>query len=90
MLLSLSYKVYIYLHMVWLLTIGILALFFILMSVRLIFLKDGEFRGTCASQSPWLNKEGATCGYCGKTLSAGDTTCGNPDNAPLPPVSKKS
>lgn len=90
MLLSLSHKVYIYLHMVWVLTIGILALFFILMSVRLIFLKDGEFRGTCASQSPWLNKEGATCGYCGKTLSADDTACGSPDNTPLPPVSKKS
>ncbi len=89
MLVSLSHKVYIYLHMVWILTIGILALFFILMSVRLIFLKDGEFRGTCASQSPWLNKEGATCGYCGKTLSAEDTACGSPDNA-LPPVSVKN
>ncbi|MGB1184506.1 MAG: membrane or secreted protein [Schleiferiaceae bacterium] len=28
--------------------------------------KDGEFAGTCASQSPFLNEEGATCSYCGK------------------------
>ena len=41
-----------------LLGIGFLALFFILMSVRLIFLKNGEFKGTCASQSPFLQKEG--------------------------------
>ncbi|GAB2492204.1 hypothetical protein [Algoriphagus taiwanensis] len=62
-----------------LITLGFIALFFVLMSVRLIFLKNGEFKGTCASQSPFLNKEGATCGYCGKTVSA-DSTCGNPDN----------
>jgi hypothetical protein len=29
--------------------------------------KDGEFAGTCASQSPYLNKEGEACGFCGKT-----------------------
>lgn len=28
--------------------------------------KDGEFAGTCASQSPFLNKDGETCSYCGK------------------------
>ncbi len=62
-----------------LLGIGFIALFFILMSVRLIFKKNGEFKGTCASQSPFLNKEGATCGYCGKTVTAGES-CGNPDS----------
>ena len=61
------------------LAIGLLAIFFIGMSVRLIFLKDGEFKGTCASQNPYLNKEGTTCGYCGKTLKSGDG-CGNPDS----------
>ncbi len=60
-------------------TIGFIALFFILMSVRLIFVKNGEFKGTCASQSPFLNKEGATCGFCGKTVNPGDD-CGNPDS----------
>lgn len=29
--------------------------------------KDGKFAGTCASQSPFLNKEGESCGFCGKT-----------------------
>ncbi|MDX1627073.1 MAG: hypothetical protein R3345_00155 [Fulvivirga sp.] len=62
-----------------LLAIGFIALFFILMSVRLIFKKGGEFKGTCASQNPYLNKEGTTCGYCGKTVSKGDN-CANPDN----------
>ena len=59
--------------------IGFIALFFILMSVRLIFLKNGQFKGTCASQSPYLNKEGATCGYCGKKVGEG-TECGKPDS----------
>ncbi len=62
-----------------LLGIGFIGIFFILMSVRLIFLKNGEFKGTCASQNPYLLKEGATCGYCGKTLNAGDP-CANPDS----------
>lgn len=64
-----------------LLGIGFVALFFILMSVRLIFLKNGEFKGTCASQSPFLNKEGVTCNYCGKNLQPGDS-CGDPDKGP--------
>ncbi|MGB0788154.1 MAG: membrane or secreted protein [Marinirhabdus sp.] len=29
--------------------------------------KDGKFAGTCASQSPFLNKDGGACGFCGKT-----------------------
>jgi len=39
----------------------------------LILLNKGEFKGTCASQNPFLNPEGAACGYCGKTVIAGDT-----------------
>jgi hypothetical protein len=62
-----------------LLTIGLIGIFFIGMSVRLIFLKNGEFKGTCASQNPYLNKDGAACGYCGKTMTAGES-CGNPDS----------
>lgn len=62
-----------------LLGIGLVAVFFVLMSVRLLFLKDGEFKGTCASQSPFLNKEGATCGYCGKTMAA-DESCGREES----------
>jgi len=46
--------------------IGLIAVFFLLMSVRLIFKKEGEFKGTCASQNPHLVKMGITCsGSCG-------------------------
>ena len=65
---------------VFFLSLGIFALFFALMSVRLFFVKDGEFRGTCATQSPFLAKEGITCGYCGKVVGAGED-CGDPDKA---------
>ena len=61
-----------------LIAIGFVGLFFVLMSVRLILLKDGEFKGTCASQNPFLNKEGEACGYCGRTVGEGE--CGNPDS----------
>ena len=77
---------------VFLLTLGVFGLFFILMSVRLLFVKNGEFSGTCASQSPWLNKEGVTCGYCGKTLKAGDE-CGDPEAKPatdMPEIKRKN
>jgi len=62
-----------------LLGVGFLALFFVLMSVRLLFVKNGEFKGTCASQSPFLQKEGGTCGYCGKKVGEGEA-CGNPES----------
>lgn len=61
------------------LTLALVGLFFVFMSVRLIFLKNGEFKGTCASQSPFLNKEGVRCGFCGKDVKPGEN-CGNPDN----------
>jgi hypothetical protein len=57
-----------------LLGIGLLAVFFLLMSVRLLFVKGGQFKGTCASQSPFLNKEGGTCGYCGRNVDS-DEPC---------------
>jgi len=78
---------------VFLLSLGIFAMFFILMSVRLIFVKNGEFRGTCATQSPFLAKQGITCGYCGKTIGEGDA-CGDAGKGPLgnvelPSIAKK-
>ncbi|MDH5609095.1 MAG: hypothetical protein OEY56_06410 [Cyclobacteriaceae bacterium] len=57
--------------------IGLIGLFFIGMSVRLLFVKNGEFKGTCASQNPYLNKDGEACGFCGRTVNAGDN-CANP------------
>ncbi len=48
------------------LTIGLLALAFAGIAIKIWSKKDGKFAGTCASQSPFLNKEGEACGYCGK------------------------
>ena len=49
-----------------LVTIGLLALAFAGIAVKIWAIKEGKFAGTCASQSPFLNKEGAACGFCGK------------------------
>jgi rRNA maturation endonuclease Nob1 len=34
-------------------------------AIKLLLKKDGEFSGTCASNSPFLNKEGEPCSFCG-------------------------
>jgi hypothetical protein len=49
-----------------LLTIGLLALAFGGIAIKIWGKKDGKFAGTCASQSPFLNKDGEACGFCGK------------------------
>lgn len=36
------------------------------MGIRIILIKDGKFKGTCASNSPFLNKDGESCSMCGK------------------------
>ena len=33
--------------------------------IKLLLKKNGKFSGTCASQSPFLNKEGEACDICG-------------------------
>jgi hypothetical protein len=52
-----------------LLTAGLLLLSFAGIAIKLWAKKDGKFSGTCASQSPFLNKDGENCSYCGKTPS---------------------
>lgn len=76
---------------VFILTLIVFGSFFALMAVRLIFIKGGEFRGTCATQSPFLAKEGITCGYCGKVIGEGDA-CGDDTgqaSADMPTIGKK-
>ncbi|MFT6797319.1 MAG: hypothetical protein ACJART_002470 [Maribacter sp.] len=48
------------------LTIGLLGLAFLGIAIKIWAKKDGEFAGTCASQSPFLNQDGEACGMCGK------------------------
>ncbi|WP_273211451.1 hypothetical protein [Runella zeae] len=38
----------------------------LLLGVRLIFVKNGEFKGSCANNNPFLQKDGIVCGVCGK------------------------
>jgi len=42
-----------------------LAFVFAGIGVKILLKKNGKFSGTCASQSPFLNKEGESCGICG-------------------------
>ena len=42
-----------------------LAFVFAGIGIKLILKKNGKFSGTCASQSPFLNKEGESCSLCG-------------------------
>ncbi len=48
-----------------LLAIVFLAVAFSGIAIKLIFKKDGEFSGTCASKNPVLNKENEPCSLCG-------------------------
>ncbi len=50
-----------------LITIVLLGLAFAGIAIKIWAKKDGEFAGTCASQSPFLNKEGESCSFCGKS-----------------------
>ncbi|GAB5419021.1 MAG: hypothetical protein Crog4KO_32750 [Crocinitomicaceae bacterium] len=48
-----------------LITIGLLALAFAGIAIKIWAKKGGEFAGTCASNNPLLQEEGAACGLCG-------------------------
>jgi hypothetical protein len=47
-------------------TFVLLALGFAGIAIKIWGKKDGKFAGTCASQSPHLNKSGEACSFCGK------------------------
>ncbi len=47
------------------LAIGFMALCVAGIGVKILLKKDGEFAGTCASNNPLLEEEGASCGVCG-------------------------
>ena len=54
----------------------LLALAFGGIAIKIWAKKDGEFAGTCASNNPVLQEEGAACGLCG---ARPDEKCQNPD-----------
>ena len=49
-----------------LISILLLGLAFAGIDIKILVKIDGKFAGTCASQSPFLNKEGEACSFCGK------------------------
>jgi hypothetical protein len=61
-----------------LITLLLLLLAFAGIAIKIWAKKDGKFAGTCASQSPFLNKDGETCGFCGKTPDQFDNCSGKP------------
>jgi hypothetical protein len=50
-----------------LLTTLLIGLGFAGIAIKIWAKKDGKFAGTCASQSPFLNKDGENCSFCGAT-----------------------
>ena len=60
-----------------LLSIGLLGLGVAGIAIKILVKKDGKFQGTCASNSPFLNKEGEACGFCGALPSE---QCKNEDS----------
>lgn len=62
-----------------LITLGLLAIAFAGIAIKIWAKKDGEFAGTCASQNPMLNREGEACGFCGKSPDQFDS-CSEPQH----------
>ncbi|CAI8270960.1 MAG: Uncharacterised protein [Flavobacteriia bacterium] len=59
-----------------LIVLTLLGLGFAGIAIKIWAKKDGEFAGTCASQSPFLNEEGESCSFCG---AAPDQKCQKED-----------
>ena len=51
---------------IFLISIVLVTVAFSGIAIKLIFKKNGEFSGTCASQSPFLQNSDEPCGICGK------------------------
>ena len=63
--------------MLFVITFILLGLAFAGIAIKILVKKNGKFSGTCASASPFLNKNNETCGICGKLPN--ETECKNPE-----------
>ncbi len=63
------------------LAIGLLALAFAGIAIKILVKKEGRFAGTCASNNPMLREEGASCGLCG---ARPEEQCRNEDEPSQP------
>ena len=52
--------------LLFLVTLFLIAISIVGISIKIISKKNGKFSGTCASQNPFLNKDGEPCSICGK------------------------
>ena len=50
---------------IFLVTALMLTFVFAGIGIKILIKKNGRFAGTCASQSPFLNKEDESCSLCG-------------------------
>lgn len=48
-----------------LLSIAVVGVAVLLLALRILLVRDGEFRGTCASNNPFFQNESGTCWTCG-------------------------
>ena len=60
---------------IFLISIVLITVAFLGIAIKLIFKKNGEFSGTCASQSPFLKDSNEPCGICGKIPTS--SVCAN-------------
>ena len=63
-----------------LLSILFLGLAFAGIALKILFKKNGEFAGTCASDNPLLKSEGESCNVCG---ARPDEKCKSPDQSTI-------
>jgi hypothetical protein len=63
--------------MIYIITFILVGLAIAGIAIKIIVKKDGEFAGTCASASPFLNKTNEPCGICGKLPT--ENECKNPE-----------
>ena len=62
---------------IFLITIGMIAIAFAGIAIKILIKRNGEFSGTCASQNQLVNKEEEPCGLCG---ALPDEKCKNEEN----------
>ena len=63
-----------------LISILLIAVAFAGIAIKIIFKKNGEFSGTCASNNPLLQSDGESCNVCG---ARPDEKCKSPDQSSI-------
>ncbi|MEM8484124.1 MAG: hypothetical protein AAF564_01185 [Bacteroidota bacterium] len=50
------------------LTLAVMGMCFAMIATRILLVKDGEFKGTCSSNNPYLKDDLGECTVCGKKV----------------------